>query len=189
MVWGLKRVQVQPGDNVLVFGAGPMGCLVLQALRRAGTASAIVSDIVPWRLERAAELGATETVVNDHGLESRLESLVPGGFDVVAEVTGRTDVLEQAFSYVRPRGRVWVFGVCPVGARASFVPYDVFRKDLSVIGSFAVCKTFRESIALIQSGAIQVEPLISHRLPLDRFSEGLELAKRGPDRMKVQFEL
>src|SRR5215212_5722640 len=51
VVWGLKRVQVQPGDSVLIFGAGPMGCLMLQALRSVGASSVVVTDTVPWRLE------------------------------------------------------------------------------------------------------------------------------------------
>ncbi|UCC65066.1 MAG: zinc-dependent alcohol dehydrogenase family protein, partial [Anaerolineae bacterium] len=189
VVWGLKRVQVQPGDAALIFGAGPMGCLMLQAVRHAGAATVVVTDVVPWRLEQAAALGASETILADEGQAKRLRALAPLGYDIVADATGRPDVLEGAFAYVRPRGKVWVFGVCPPGVQASFVPYDLFRKDLSVIGSFAVCRTFQESIALIQSGAVRVEPLISHRLPLEGFGQALELAEYGPDRMKVQFAL
>jgi threonine dehydrogenase-like Zn-dependent dehydrogenase len=95
--------------------------------------------------------------------------------------------LEQSFDYVRPRGKLWVFGVCPRDARATFVPYDVFRKDMSIIGSFAVSRTFQESIALIQGGAVRVGPLVSHQLPLDDFAKGLELAEHDPNRMKVQI--
>jgi len=79
-------------------------------------------------------------------------------------------VLEMAFGYARARGKVWVFGVCPPNASATFIPYDVFLKDLMVIGSFAVNRTFQESIALIQSNVVRVEPLISHRLPLSHFA-------------------
>jgi D-arabinitol dehydrogenase (NADP+) len=189
VVWGLKRVRIQPGDAVLIFGAGPMGCLMLQAARGAGAATVVVTDVVPWRLEQAARLGATAAVLAGEGQAKRLRALAPLGYDVVADATGRPEVLEGAFAYVRPRGKVWVFGVCPPGARAAFVPYDVFRHDLSIIGSFAVCRTFQESIALIQSGAVRVEPLISHRLPLERFSEGLALAEGAPERMKVQLTL
>jgi D-arabinitol dehydrogenase (NADP+) len=164
-----------------------MGCLVLQTVRQAGAAHVVVTDVVPWRLEQAAALGATETVLADNRQAQRLKSLAPLGYDLVAEVTGLSPVLEQAFDYARPRGKIWVFGVCPPDDRATFVPYDVFRRDLSIIGSFAVNRTFQESIALIQGGAIQVEPLISHRLPLALFVEGLELAERDPRRMKVQF--
>ncbi len=187
VVWGLKRVQVQPGDSALIFGAGPMGCLTLQALRSVGAAKVVVTDTVPWRLEQAARLGATETILADDKQSQRLKAIAPKGYDIVADVTGIPKVLEQTFGYARARGKIWVFGVCPVDAPATFIPYDVFRKDLSIIGSFAVNRTFHESIALIQSGAVLVEPLISHRIPLESFVEGIDLAEHDPRRMKVQF--
>lgn len=189
VVWGLKRVQVQPGDSVLVLGAGPMGCLLLQAVKRAGAARVVVTDVVPQRLELAKALGATDIILADAHQDEHIRALAPEGYDVAADVTGLTRVLEQAIEYVRARGKVWVFGVCPPDQMAAFSPYQVFRKDLSIIGSFAVNRTFSESVALIESGAVQVEPLISHRLPLDDFCRGLELAANDPDRMKVQFAL
>ncbi len=189
VVWGLKRVNVQPGDSALIFGAGPMGCLMLQAVRCAGAATVVITDLIPWRLEIAAGLGATAALLADDDMDRRLRELAPQGFDIVADATGRPEVREQAFEDVRPRGKVWVFGVCPPDSTACFNPYQVFRKDLSIIGSFAVCRTFQESIALIQSGAVRVEPLISHRLPLEQFAEALDVAEHAPDRMKVQITL
>jgi 2-desacetyl-2-hydroxyethyl bacteriochlorophyllide A dehydrogenase len=184
VVWGIKRVQVQPGDSALVFGAGPMGCLVAQALKQAGAARVVITDPVPFRLEIAASLGLTPVASGDN-----LRTFAPSGYDIVTDATGVPAVIEQAFAYLRPRGKLWLFGVVPPDQRTSFIPYDVFRKDLTIIGSFAVNRTFSESIALIQSGAIQVEPLISHRLPLADFSRGFEVAEHDPQRMKVQFEI
>jgi D-arabinitol dehydrogenase (NADP+) len=163
--------------------------LLLQAIKHSGATNVVITDSVPWRLEQAAALGATETVLADSHQEQRLKALVPNEYNIVVDATGIPKVLEQTFRYVRARGKVWVFGVCPRGAPATFIPYDVFRKDLTIIGSFAVNRTFQESIALIQSGAVRVEPLISHRLPLSHFVEGLELAERDPRRMKVQFTI
>ncbi|MBN1681613.1 MAG: zinc-dependent alcohol dehydrogenase family protein [Anaerolineae bacterium] len=189
VVWGLKRVSVQPGDSVLIFGAGPMGCLVAQAVRSAGAARVVITDLVPSRLDIAHDLGATDVLPAGQHQAERITALAPLGYDIVADATGIASVLEQSFSYARPRGKIWVFGVCPPDQRVSFVPYDVFRKDLSIIGSFAVNRTFQESIALIESGAVQVEPLISHTLPLAQFAEGLELAEHDPKRLKVQFTI
>jgi D-arabinitol dehydrogenase (NADP+) len=187
VVWGLKRVQVQAGDSALVFGAGPMGCLVAQALQHAGAARVTITDTVPYRLEIAASLGINDVILADGRQAERLKSIAPGGFDIVADATGLASVLQSAFAYLRPRGKLWVFGVVPPDKQVSFVPYEVFRRDLTIIGSFAVNRTFHESIALIQNGAIKVEPLISHRLPLSQFCDGLDIAERDPQRMKVQF--
>ena len=185
VVWGLKRVEVQPGDSALVFGAGPMGCLLAQGLRKAGAARVVITDVAPQRLALAASLGVTETILADE----QSQRLATHSFDIVADATGVVSVIEQAFGYVRSRGKFWMFGVVPPDQCVSISPYDIFRKDLSIIGSFAVSRTFHESIALIQSGAIQVEPLISHKLRLEDFCEGLALAEHDPGRMKVQFEV
>jgi 2-desacetyl-2-hydroxyethyl bacteriochlorophyllide A dehydrogenase len=189
VVWGQMRVDVQPGDSALVFGAGPMGCLVAQALKQAGATRVVVTDVVPWRLEMAAQLGATETVVADDQQAASLKRIEPEGYSIVADATGIPAVLEGTFQYSKPRGKIWVFGVTPQGTQVKFPSYEVFRRDLKIIGSFAVNRTFPQSINLIQSGAIQVEPLISHQLPLDDFRQGLEIAERDPKRVKVHFNL
>jgi D-arabinitol dehydrogenase (NADP+) len=189
VAWGLKQVQVQPGDNVLIFGAGPMGSLMMQAVKSAGAASVVMVDKEDWRLELAHKLGATQIVNADELRLDSFKDLAPHGFHIVADATGVPKVIEQTFSYVRPGGKIWIFGVANSDAKASFIPYEVFRKDLKIIGSFALNKTFPESIAMIQSGAVKVDTLISHHLPLEQFEEGLQIAAKSPTRMKVQFSM
>jgi D-arabinitol dehydrogenase (NADP+) len=187
VAWGMKQIQIQPGDNVLIFGAGPMGSLMMQAVKSVGAASVTMVDKEDWRLELAKSLGATQ-IVNANELKlDTFKDVAPHGFHIVADATGIPKVIEQTFSYVRPGGKIWIFGVANSDATASFSPYDVFRRDLKIIGSFALNKTFPESIAMIQSGAVKVEPLISHQLGLEQFEEGLQLAAKSPTRMKVQF--
>lgn len=188
VVWGIHMVEPRIGDRALVFGAGPMGCLVMQALNRAGTAEIAIVDRVEGRLAIADELGATHTLVPEE-LERRSATIAPHGFDIVVDATGLPAVVEQCFGYARGRGKVWLFGVCPPDAKASFSPYDVFRKDLRVYGSYAVNRTFSESVSLIANDAIRVDPLLSHTLPLERFKEGLHIAEHDEARMKVQFEI
>src|SRR4051794_8111583 len=94
VVWGIKQVVVQPGDSALVFGAGPMGVLVAQSLKQAGAARVVVTDVVPWRLELAQRLGATETVVADARQSALLHGIEPDGYDIVVDATGIPAVLE-----------------------------------------------------------------------------------------------
>ena len=189
VAWGLERLRIPPGASALVFGAGPMGCLLAQALHSYGASRVVVTDVVPYRLALAAELGATETVLADDRQEQKIRSIEPGGYNLVVDATGIPHVLERAFDYLRARGTLWVFGVTPNDARVSFSPYEIFRKDLTILGSFAVNRTFQESIAMIQSGRVKVEPLISHTLPLEEFAQGFELAQSDPKRMKVQYQI
>ena len=187
VAWGLKRVQIQAGDRVLIFGAGPMGCLLAQAVSAAGAAQVDVTDVVPARLAVVAELGVTHAVLADE-LPQNAKRFAPRGYDVVVDATGVPAVIQQTMAYVRSRGKIWLFGVAPDQATVPFSPYEIFRKDLAIIGSFAVCRTFPQSIMMIQSGKIKLAPLVSHRLPIEDFAKGFELAQHDPGRMKVQFE-
>ncbi len=189
VAWGMTQINVRPGDSALVFGAGPMGILVAQSLKQAGAVRVVVTDVVPWRLQMAEQLGATHTVIADGQQAAKLKAISPDGYDIVADATGIPAVLEGTFQYAAPRGKIWVFGVTPQGTHVKFPSYEVFRRDLKIIGSFAVNRTFPQSIALIQSGAIQVEPLISHRFELGEFAHALDVAATDPNRVKVHFNL
>ncbi len=186
VVWGLKQVQLQAGDTMLIFGAGPMGLLMLQAVLRAGAASVVIVDKESGRLRLAASLGATTFQADDLS-PGILKDFAPHGFDVVADATGVPQVIEGTFAYVKPGGKIWVFGVAAGDARVPFSPFEVFRKDLKVIGSFALNKTFHEAISLVRGGALTLAPLISHTLPIREFERGLGLAERDPKRLKIQF--
>ena len=188
VAWGLKRVQIQAGDRVLIFGAGPMGALLAQAVSAAGASQVDITDVNPWRLSVMEDLGVTHAVLSDD-LPKNAKVFAPQGYDVVVDATGVPAVIQQTTAYARARGKIWVFGVAPDNAMVSFSPYDIFKRDLSIIGSFAVNRTFHEAIMLLQSGKINLAPIVSHQLPLDAFAEGLRLAQEDPQRMKVQFAL
>ncbi|UCH24286.1 MAG: zinc-dependent alcohol dehydrogenase family protein [Trueperaceae bacterium] len=189
VVWGIHVVKPRLGDRALVFGAGPMGCLLMQTLKTAGVTEVVMVDKVERRLEIARRLGASHALHADEADEKTLAGFAPLGFDIVTDATGIPAVVEQSVRYARARGKVWLFGVCPPESKVAISPFDIFRKDLSLYGTYAVNRTFNESIALLESGAVQVEPLLSHTLPLEEFHEGLRLAERDPERMKVQFAI
>jgi threonine dehydrogenase-like Zn-dependent dehydrogenase len=104
VAWGLKRVQVQPGDHAIVFGAGPMGCLLMQAVKGSGASSVTVVDRSPERLEMATRLGADHAFEADGLTPEATRSAAPHGFEVVADATGIPKVMEDAIAYARPAG-------------------------------------------------------------------------------------
>jgi 2-desacetyl-2-hydroxyethyl bacteriochlorophyllide A dehydrogenase len=168
VVYALQRVRVLAGSSALIFGAGPMGQLLLQGLRRSGAASVTVVDRVASRLELAGRLGAECAVLatGDGPPRDQLRALQPLGFDVVVDATGLPKVVEQMFEFAKPTAKILFFGVCPKGEKAAISPYDVFQNDWEIYGSFALRYTFYPAIDLISSGAVQVRPIVSHALPL-----------------------
>ena len=168
VVYALQRVRALAGSSALVFGAGPMGQLLLQGLRRSGAASVAVVDRVPTRLALARQLGAESVVLaaGDEPPRDELRSLKPLGFDVVVDATGLPKVVEGMFEFAKPTAKILFFGVGPKGETVAISPYDVFQNDWEIYGSFAPRYTFHPAIDLISSGAIQVRPVVSHSIPL-----------------------
>jgi len=193
VVYAMQRARPAPGDNVLLFGAGPMGCLLTQMLARNGASQVVVVDRAERRLALAGELGARHTILVQHSApgsapDARVLELAPRGYDFVIDATGVPEVVEAAFDYLGPRGTMLFFGVCPNDAQIRLNPYRVFRNDWRIVGSFALCYTFQEALSLLKSGVVQVEPLISHRLTLDRATEAFTAIQQDPQRMKVVIQ-
>jgi 2-desacetyl-2-hydroxyethyl bacteriochlorophyllide A dehydrogenase len=187
VVYGVKRLAIPVGANALLYGAGPIGLLMLQLLDRAGASSVTVVDLKRDKLELAAKLGAHEVVEAGDGADNALREISPLGFDIVVDCTGVPAVVEHMFSHVRNEGKLLFFGVNPTEARVSVSPYDVYRKDLEIFGSFALRYTFHDAFALLQTGAVDVGPLLSDRFPIEAFPVAFERAASG-DAFKVQIQ-
>ncbi len=169
VVWALRRIRVNPADRALIFGSGPMGLLLLQALRRNSAAEVVIVEKQAARLALARRFDASHTILADGGQQEELRDIVPKGFDIVVDATGILAVIESAFSHLKARGRFLQFGVAPMRASIKLKPYDVFRNDWTIVGSFALCQTTLPAIRWLESNAIDVEPLVSHQLPLSDF--------------------
>ncbi|HEV7216461.1 MAG TPA: zinc-dependent alcohol dehydrogenase family protein [Chloroflexota bacterium] len=187
VVHGLRRLRLAPAARVLIVGAGPIGLLMLQAVRRSGAAQAVVTDLRASRLQLARLLGAEQTVEADADAPQRLRDLAPYGFDAAIDVTGVPSVVQSLLPSVTDGGSLLIFGVSPEQATISVRPYELFRRDLTILGSFAVAYTFEDAITMLQSGAVQVDRLVSHRLPLSGYEAGLAAARAGEGSMKVQL--
>jgi 2-desacetyl-2-hydroxyethyl bacteriochlorophyllide A dehydrogenase len=170
------------GHRVAVLGPGPIG-LFATLLLRAGGAGFIMmvgTSSDEKRFELAAKCGAD--VIVDIDQEDPVEKLaeIAGsrsryGLDLVFEATGHPGSISQALDMVRPGGKVVMIGIH--SGPAEFDPTAVVRAKKSLIGSYAYTpQTWKRAIAALASGRVDVEPVITHRLPLDRAEEGFELA-------------
>lgn len=187
VIHALNRLRVHAGDEVLIFGGGPMGLLLTQALRTSGASQVVVVEPQPERLSLARELGATTAVPAGPEQHDMLRQLAPHGFAIVVDATGIPSVIEQALDYLKPRGQYLQFGVAPSAAKISLRPYDLFRHDWAILGSFALCYTFQQAIAWSANGTIKVSPLISHTLPLEQFEFGFHEFALG-NTLKVHLQ-
>lgn len=186
VAYAMRRLRVGPADQVLIFGAGPMGLLLLQVLRQGGASQVVMVDKQPARLALAKQLGAVFAIEADPNQAEMLREIAPHGFDIVIDATGVPAVIEQAFNYLKPRGQYLQFGVTPMDATVRINPYDVFKNDWTILGSFAVCYSFQPAIAWLASGVVDVKPLVSHVTPIDDFATVFDQFGRG-ETLKVQI--
>jgi len=179
VVHGIERARIGLADHVAIFGAGPIGILMLQMARIQGAAHITVLEINPGRADLASEMGADRVVSN-------FEELRADTYDIVIDATGAIPVMNRSIDYVRMGGTVLLFGVPPSGKNLEMEGFKIFRKGLTVLSSFTSVRNSFQAVDLLQSGQIQVEPLISHRLPLQELPHALELIEsRDPAVKKV----
>jgi L-iditol 2-dehydrogenase len=171
----VRRAGDVGGSTVLVVGAGLIGLLIVQALKRAGAARVIAVDLDEGRLKLARELGADEAF---RGGETPPLLEV----DLAMEVVGAAPTVDLALRSVRKGGRVVL-----VGNLSPSVPLPlqvVVTRELDVLGSCAIAGEYPEALEAIASGSIRVMPLISASVVLEQGASAFEKAK-APGALKV----
>lgn len=173
------------GARVLVTGAGPIGLLTVAAIRHAGAADIVVTDLSDAALSRAPAMGATATL----NVASDPDSLAPwqvdkGRFDVVFDCSAAGPALRSAFAAVKPRGTIVQVGV----TGDITIPLNALvGKEIVWRGSQRFDREFAEAVALISSRAIDVRPIITHAFPLEKAVEAFEQAGDRSVACKVQI--
>jgi 2-desacetyl-2-hydroxyethyl bacteriochlorophyllide A dehydrogenase len=187
VVFGQDRARIDIGSEVLILGAGPIGQLHLQASRANGAAAITVTDVVESKLELAKEHGAQEIVMADNALGERLKKIAPYGFDVVIDCTGIAPVMQNSIKYVKNGGKYLVFGVCGPHDKIEISPFEIYRRDIEIIGSFAIRRTYDRAFKLMEHGVVKVDKLIHEAMPVEELPRGLDMMKRGAAAMKLQI--
>ena len=177
IVYAIRRAGLQPGMKILVFGTGANGLILAELSKKTGASVVAVTGRTKSRLEVASRMGVDAVVVADDSQEETLRRLAPRGFDAIFETTGAVPIVERAFKYVTPGGKIILYGIVPPDQNARMNPFDICRKDLQVIGSFSSVHTCIIAQEMLASGVIRVEHLISHRFPLQEWGKAIETAR------------
>lgn len=172
---GTQRAATRPGEAAIVFGAGAIGCLFTAVLRASGAHPVIVVEPRPERAPAALALGATAVVTPDE-LGARREELLPSGADVVVDAVG--SVLASAIDIAAQGGRLVIFGMNS-NARPPIHQTRITEKGLTIMGSYITDFTFPPAIRLVESGLIDLRPMVSAILPLASTGEGIGLLRSG----------
>jgi len=167
-------------EDVLITGAGPIGIMAVAVARHCGARHVVITDVNEYRLALARRMGATIAInVNERSLESVMEELgMTEGFDVGLEMSGVPSAFRAMLETMNHGGRVAVLGIPP--AEMSLDWSRIIFKGLTIKGIYGreMFETWYRMSGLIQSG-LDLDPVITHRLPLSRFQEGFETMASG----------
>ena len=181
-LWAAKRARVEAGDSVAVLGAGPIGILTLQSAIAEGATRAIASDLEPGRLDLARELGATDLIdASSTDAEEAILSLTGGrGADVVFECAGAIPALQMAMRVVKSGGTVQLVGM-PAEQQPEIPLYEIINRELDVKGLFRYVNCYPPAISLVESGRVEVAPLVTHHFTLDDTPEAMTFVHERRD--------
>ena len=185
-----RRVEIFPGEYVVVLGLGVTGQLHVQLAKARG---AMVIGVTRSAGKRAlAEtLGADATIPGGDGAVEKVREATEGrGADVVIETTGVVSQLSAGIDMTRSGGRVLMFGI--ITAKEGALPfYDLYFKELSLINArVAKGEDYPGAIGLVQRGLVRLEPLVSDVLPLEELNAAVGMlgSEGGGQRMKIILE-
>jgi len=184
---GVERGRVEAGMTVVIWGHGPLGCLLALAAGQRGARVVIVGK-AGWRLDRVRGLGLGTCVdaLSVPDMVGHLRGLTGGrGPDVTVDATGRPEVWEQAIEGVGRGGTVILFGGCAPGTSVRVDTRRAHYEELTLVGAFHHTPAMiRRAVELLESKAIEPAGLLTHRMGLGQVKEALALMERG-ETMKV----
>lgn len=174
----MNKIRVLPGENTLVLGAGPIGLYFTMLLKANGAGKVIVSEPSAFRANYAKKCGADVVVdPTKENLEDVVKSLTNGlGADVTVDAVG--NLSPDAIACTRRAGRIILFGQNGA-AFETICQNDITRNGLTIMGNYIGLFTMTPTVKMLASGLINVQEIITHRLPLTDFATGINAMRKG----------
>jgi S-(hydroxymethyl)glutathione dehydrogenase/alcohol dehydrogenase len=181
----LNTARVRPGSTVAVFGAGGVGNSVIQGARIAGARQIIAVDIVAAKLDVARRFGATDSILSENGgpdVVKEIKRLSSGGVDYAFDAVGNAALAAQAFYALAPRGLAVIVGAIPQG-QAVTLTAGHFYVEKTIMGSLMGSNRFHveapQYLSLYRQGRLDLDGMVSERLPLDRLDDAFDAMAAG----------
>ena len=187
VVQGIEDLKLQPGQHLLVLGAGPIGLMFVALARELGC-EVTVAGRRAVRLEAAKRLGAGQVVDIGDGsdLAARVRGGSTGAFDAVVEAVGKPEVWEASVQLVRKGGKVNFFGGCPAGTTITLDTTLIHYSDLTLLASFHhTPRSIRRALEFIESGVIRAADFVDGECSLSQLPELLKSMTAGNRAVKT----
>lgn len=181
---GVQMAGLNPGDKVLVLGAGPIGLAVAFWARRQGAGAVVVQDIADYQQTRALDMGATGFAVDPADPVGAAERALGGKADVVFECVGRPGLIAQAVDQVRNRGTILLLGLCTMPD--TFNSFAMLSKEVRLITSAYFTRgEYEAALDALSRGAVEPRLLVTGTIALDDTPARFEALRRRTHDCKV----
>lgn len=176
-IHGIDLAGIRPGQMVVILGGGTIGLLMVQLAKLSGASTVILSEPIAMRREIGLEVGADAVIdpLNEPLCDRIKEITGRDGADVVIECVGKAQTVEQAFQVAGRGATVLIFSVPSVGATAELPLFDVFKKELKILGSMVNPDTQQRAVNLINSGQLKIKPLITHVYDIEHLEDAIKM--------------
>jgi len=190
VVRGFRIIDFKPDKTVLVLGSGIAGLLNIKLARAYGARRIFATDVDPYRLKLAKEMGADVVIDAKENISEKVKKFNDGCLaDFVILCAGVPVAVNQAIDSVEPGGTILWFAMTPPGVKVSIHFFDVWDKQIKMFSTYAgVEEDINEAIELLRSKKIIVADMISHKLPMRDVSKGFKLVADAKKSMKVIIE-
>lgn len=176
-IYATERANVKPGDRVLIFGAGPIGLVTLQAVRAYGVSDVSIVDINDFRLSKAKELGANQVI---NSKREKIEDFICEA-DIIFEASGNSSVIKETTRFTKRGGKIVFIGLASedyIGLNIN----EISSKELDILGIFRYANVYKKAIDLVANGKINLRSLVTHHFTLENTQEALEFADKNKDK-------
>lgn len=170
VVKALGRARIEPAETVGVVGVGAMGALAIRIARLRSPSTIVAFGVREEELELARALGADEVVNVSRGEPDT------GALDVVVETAGAVPAVELSTRLVREGGRVVLLGIAGREQELALPADRIPLRDLTILGSVGyTTAAWAEMVGLLREGLVELDPIVTHRFPLERFEDAFAL--------------
>lgn len=168
------------GEDVLITGAGPIGAMAAAIARHEGARRVVITDINPYRLELAKQMGATDLIdVSRVSLQEATKALgIPHGYTVGLEMSGAPRGFEDMLKNMQHGGKVALLGLIPAGTPIDWNIVIFHMLTLKGIYGREIFGTWHKMVALLEEG-LTLAPIITHHYPIDDYEKGFEAMLSG----------
>jgi L-iditol 2-dehydrogenase len=187
VVKALRRARIRPGDTALVIGLGVMGMLNILVLKKCGAGKVIGSDMVPFRLEKAARLGADSVIdASVQSTEEALRELTAGEMaDIVIVGPNSASALAEGVRCAGPGGTVLMFTPVLPGETLNISPNELYFGDITLTASYSSGPTdTAEALEIIKAGAVRADMVVTHRFAIEETGKAFRLTAEARDSLK-----